>query len=34
MSALGDIFAYVEGFYNQHRRYSAIGYISPVARWS
>ncbi|MET4803428.1 transposase InsO family protein [Bradyrhizobium sp. LB11.1] len=25
-----DIFAYIEGFYNQHRRHSAIGYISPV----
>ena len=25
-----DIFAYVEGFYNQHRRHSAIGYLSPV----
>jgi putative transposase len=25
-----DIFAYVEGFYNQYRRHSAIGYISPV----
>ena len=25
-----DIFAYVEGFYNQTRRHSAIGYISPV----
>ena len=25
-----EIFAYIEGFYNQHRRHSAIGYISPV----
>jgi len=25
-----DIFAYIEGFYNQTRRHSAIGYISPV----
>jgi putative transposase len=25
-----EIFAYIEGFYNQTRRHSAIGYISPV----
>lgn len=25
-----DIFTYVERFYNNHRRHSAIGYISPV----
>ena len=25
-----DLFAYIEGFYNQHRRHSAIGYITPV----
>lgn len=25
-----EIFAYIEGFYNQRRRHSAIGYISPV----
>jgi putative transposase len=25
-----DIFAYIEGFYNQTRRHSAIGYISPI----
>ena len=28
--ATRDIFAYVEGFYNQRRRHSSIGYISPV----
>jgi putative transposase len=28
--ATRDIFAYIEGFYNQTRRHSAIGYISPV----
>ena len=28
--AVRDIFTYVEGFYNHHRRHSAIGYISPV----
>ena len=26
-----DIFAYIEGFYNQTRLHSAIGYISPIA---
>ena len=25
-----EIFAYIEGFYNQTRRHSAIGYISPI----
>ncbi|MFD0612754.1 IS3 family transposase, partial [Bradyrhizobium sp. GCM10027634] len=25
-----DIFTYIEGFYNNHRRHSAIGYISPA----
>ena len=25
-----DIFAYIEGFYNQTRRHSAIGYVSPI----
>ena len=24
------IFAYIEGFFNQNRRHSAIGYISPI----
>jgi hypothetical protein len=28
--ARGDIFAYIEGFYNRTRRHSAIGYISPI----
>ena len=26
-----NIFAYIESFYNQTRRHSAIGYINPVA---
>jgi putative transposase len=25
------IFAYIEGFYNTHRRHSALGYLSPAA---
>jgi transposase InsO family protein len=25
-----DIFAYIEGYYNQTRRHSSIGYISPI----
>jgi putative transposase len=25
-----DIFAYIEGFYNQKRRHSSIGYLSPI----
>ena len=25
-----DIFAYIAGFYNQKRRHSAIGYLSPI----
>ena len=25
-----DIFVYIEGFYNNTRRHSAIGYISPI----
>ena len=28
--AKGDIFAYIEGFYDRTRRHSAIGYISPI----
>jgi len=24
-------FGYIEGWYNQHRRHSALGYLSPVA---
>ena len=29
--ARGDIFAYIEGFYNRRRRHSAVGYFSPIA---
>jgi putative transposase len=25
------IFEYLEGFYNSHRRHSALGYLSPAA---
>jgi transposase InsO family protein len=25
-----DLFAYIEGFYNSHRRHSSIGYLSPA----
>jgi putative transposase len=31
------LFDYIEGFYNTHRRHSALGYLSPAAyerRWS
>ena len=24
------IFAYIEGFYNTHRRHSALGYLAPA----
>jgi putative transposase len=24
------VFSYIEGFYNPHRRHSAIGYLSPL----
>ena len=24
-------FSYIEGFYNPHRRHSALGYLSPIA---
>jgi transposase InsO family protein len=24
------VFSYIEGFYNPHRRHSAIGYLSPI----
>ena len=24
------IFSYIEGFYNPHRRHSALGYLSPI----
>lgn len=30
-AARAAIFAYLEGFYNLHRRYSALGYRSPAA---
>ena len=29
--AQGDVFEYLEGFYNGQRRHSALGYLSPVA---
>ena len=29
--ARSDMFTYIEGFYNRRRRYSAIGYLSPIA---
>jgi putative transposase len=25
------LFDYIEGFYNMHRRHSALGYLSPAA---
>jgi putative transposase len=25
------VFDFIEGFYNTHRRHSALGYLSPVA---
>jgi transposase InsO family protein len=28
-AARRDLFAYIEGYYNRHRRHSAIGYITP-----
>ena len=28
--ARGDVFAYIEGFYNGARRHSALGYLSPL----
>jgi hypothetical protein len=28
--ARSAVFAYVEGFYNPHRRHSSIGYLSPI----
>ena len=29
--ARSDVFLYIEGFYNRHRRHSALGYLSPDA---
>ena len=29
--ACSDVFLYIEGFYNRHRRHSALGYLSPDA---
>ena len=29
-AARGEIFKFLEGFYNRHRRHSALGYLSPV----
>lgn len=29
--AMTDIFFYIEGFYNRHRRHSTLGYVSPLA---
>jgi len=26
-----ELFTYIEGFYNPHRRHSALGYLSPAA---
>jgi putative transposase len=28
--ARGAVFAFIEGFYNPHRRHSSIGYLSPI----
>jgi transposase InsO family protein len=28
--ARSELFAYIMGFYNQQRRHSALGYVSPV----
>jgi putative transposase len=30
-AARSAIFAYLEGWYNRHRRHSALGYVSPAA---
>ena len=33
----GALFDYIEGFYNTHRRHSALDYLSPLAyerRWT
>jgi transposase InsO family protein len=28
---IGEVFSYVETFYNNHRRHSTLGYLSPSA---
>ena len=30
LEARSAIFAYIAGFYNTHRRHSALGYLSPA----